>query len=123
MTCDFKYNPLPVLISARVRITDEQRRELKDAYYSRKNALQPAEASGTGGLVVTTSYDGSNDLDKQLGFSNLVFSDIVNSRDTININIVLKLQAVLEVELISKEKLMEACGSYADYIFMKFEDA
>ena len=44
MTYDFKYNPLSVLISARVRITDEQRRELKDAYYSRKNALQPAEA-------------------------------------------------------------------------------
>ena len=122
MTYQFQNNPLPILISARIRITDAQRKELKEAYYSRKNAYQPAEATGTGGLVVTTSYGGSNELDKKLGFTNLVFSDLVNSRDTLNINIALKLQSVLDVELVTKEKLMEACDNYADYIFQKAND-
>lgn len=59
MTCQFKEQPLPIFISARVRITDEQRKELKEACYQRKNALQPATV-GTGGLVVETHYVGSN---------------------------------------------------------------
>ena len=122
MTCQFQNNPLPILISARIRITDAQRKELKEAYYSCKNAYQPAEATGTGGLVVTTSYGGSNELDKKLGFTNLVFSDLVNSRDTLNINIALKLQSVLDVELVTKDRLMEACDNYADYIFQKAND-
>ena len=63
MTYQFKDQPLPVLISARVRITDEQRKELKEAYYQCKNALQPATV-GTGGLVIETRYGGNNDLDK-----------------------------------------------------------
>ena len=122
MTYQFQNNPLPILISARIRITDAQRKELKEAYYVRKNSIQPAEATGTGGLVVTTSYGGSNELDKKLGFTNLVFSNLVNSRDTLNINIVLKLQSVLDVELVTKDKLMEACDNYADYIFQKAND-
>ena len=122
MTYNFKDNPLPILVSARIRITEEQRKELKESYYQRKNSLQPAEAVGTGGLVVSTSYGGSNDLDKLLGFSNLVFSDLVNSRDTMNINIALRLQQVLEVELVTREKLLEACGSYIEYIFQKAEN-
>ena len=122
MTYQFQNNPLPILISARIRITDAQRKELKEAYYARKNSIQPAEATGTGGLVVTTSYGGSNELDKKLGFTNLVFSHLVNSRDTLNINIALKLQSVLDVELVTKEKLMEACDNYADYISQKAND-
>ena len=122
MTYQFQNQPLPILMSARIRITDAQRKELKVAYYARKNAIQPAEATGTGGLVVTTSYGGSNELDKQLGFTNLVISDLVNSRDTLNINIALKLKSILDVELVTKEKLMEACDYYAEYIFLKAND-
>ena len=122
MTYQFQNHPLPILISARIRITDAQRKELKEAYYARKNSIQPAEATGTGGLVVTTSYGGSNELDKQLGFTNLVISDLVNSRDTLNINIALKLKSILDVELVTKEKLMEACDYYAEYIFLKAND-
>ena len=118
MTYQYKDNPLPILVSARIRITSEQRKELKSAYYTKKNALQPADSKGTGGLVITTAY-GASELDKQLGFTNLVFSDLVNSRDTMNINIALKLQETLGVELVSKEQLLEACSSYCEYIFSK----
>ena len=122
MTYQFKDNPLPILISARIRITDTQRKELKEAYYKRKNSIQPAESKGTGGLVVTTSYGSSNELDNKLGFSNLVFSDLVNSRDSFNINIALKLQTVLDVELVTKQVLLDACKSYIDFIFYKTDN-
>ena len=123
MTYQFKDNPLPILISARIRITDAQRKELKEAYYKRRNSIQPSESTGTGGLVVTTSYGGINELDKQLGFSNLVFSDLVNSRDSFNINLALKLQCVLDVELVTKQILLDACKSYIDYIFYKTDNS
>ena len=122
MTYNFKDNPLPILISARIRITNTQRKELKEAYYKRKNSIQPAESKGTGGLVVTTSYGSSNELDNKLGFSNLVFSDLVNSRDSFNINIALKLQTVLDVELVTKQVLLDACKSYIDFIFYKTDN-
>ena len=54
---------------------------MKDAYYTGKNSLQPTQSVGTGGLAVATAYGGSNELDNKLGFSNLVFSDLINSRD------------------------------------------
>ena len=123
MTYLFKDNPLPILISARIRITDAQRKELKEAYYKRRNSIQPSESTGTGGLVVATSYGGINELDKQLGFSNLVFSDLVNSRDSFNINLALKLQCVLDVELVTKQILLDACKSYIDYIFYKTDNS
>ena len=122
MTYQFQNNPLPILISACIRITDTQRKELKEAYYKRKNSIQPAESKGTGGLVVTTSYGSSNELDNKLGFSNLVFSDLVNSRDSFNINIALKLQTVLDVELVTKQVLLDACKSYIDFIFYKTDN-
>ena len=117
MTYSFKNEPLPILISARVRLTQEQRRALKDAYYTRKNALQPAEPAARGGLVVSTTYGGSNALDAELGMSQVVFADLSNSRDSISLNIILKLQNVLEVELISREEILEACSNYCDYVF------
>ena len=114
--------PLNILISSRVRLTNEQRKLLKNAYYGKKNALQPSESTGRGGLSVTTAFGGSNDLDKELGFSQLVFTDLVNSRDSINLNIVIKLQKVLGVELITEDEIVEASKRYCDYVFNRKED-
>ena len=119
MTYNFKDNPLPILVSSRVRLTDEQRQMVKTAYYKRKNALtQPVRSNNHTGLVVETAST-SADLDKQLGFTSIVFTDLVNSRDTISINILLRLQEVLGVELLTKKQLIDACKNYADYVFMK----
>ena len=60
-----------------------------------------------------------NELDVKLGFSNLVFSDLINSRDSINLNIVLKLQNMLGVELITKDEIVQACSHYCDYSWNK----
>ena len=119
---EYKDGVLPILVSARVRLSKDQRQELKAAYYQKKNAFQPATAEGRGGLVVSTTYGGSNDLDKALGMSYLVFTDLVNSRDTITLGIILRLQQVLDVEVVSKEQLLDACKNYIDYVYLKAEN-
>jgi hypothetical protein len=112
----FINSPLPILVSTRVRLNEEQRKALKNAYFEKKNAAIPQERTTEDGLVVSTPYT-SPGLDKELGMNQLVFSDLVNSRDTITIGIVLKLQQALGVEVITKKEVMAACKSYCDYIF------
>ncbi len=121
MTYNFKDHPLPVLISARVRIAEDKRQEVKTAYYEKKNELtRPVRNNSHTGLVIETASI-SADLDKMLGFSSLVFNDLINSRDTISLTIVLRIQEVLGVEIITKKELIDACKNYADYVFMKAE--
>lgn len=118
MTYEYKNHPLPILVSARVRLTDEQRKKVKDAYYAIKNATAPSTRTNENGLVVETPYS-APDLDKALGMSSLVFADLTNSRDTLTLGIVMKLQDVLGVELITEKELIAACKNYAAYMFRK----
>ena len=70
MTYEYKDHPLPVLISARVRLNEDQRKKLKEAYYGIKNSIAPTERTNENGLTVSTPY-ATPDLDKQLGMSAL----------------------------------------------------
>ncbi len=51
--------------------------------------------------------------------SGLVFADIIASRDTISIGIILKPQRVLDVEVLTKEDVINACERYVEYVFRK----
>jgi antitoxin component HigA of HigAB toxin-antitoxin module len=109
--------PLPLLISARIRLSDDQRQALKTAYYAAKNAAD-AEPPRIGGSTVRTTTAVQNmDLDKQLGMSSIVVADLLNSRDSLAIAIVLKLQTVLGVEVVTPEQLLDACKGYISYVF------
>ena len=116
MTYEYKNHPLPILVSARVRLNSDQKKALKDAYYKRRN--ENSTRTNENGLVVDTNYTTPN-LDKALGMSPLVFSDVVNSRDTLQLSLVLKLQKVLEVEVITQKEVLAACKSYCEYVFTK----
>jgi len=117
MTRTFTDKPLPILVSARIRLTHEQRKTVKDAYYKLKNANLPTESIGQGGIAVQTSYGTDLDLEKRLGMSHLVFMDIANTRDSISLNVILRLQEVLGIEVITKKDIEAACASYIDYMF------
>ena len=119
---NFTPGPLPLLVSARVRLTPDQRQELKAAYRAKTNELVPTTAAGRGGLQVSTSYGGSNAINQALGMSSLVFADLANSRDTISMALILKIQAVLGVSIVTHKQLMDACKSYCDYVFTKAEE-
>ena len=114
--------PLEYLISARKRLTPDERKLLKTRYYELRNAGNETHRRGTGGLSVETSFGGTTTLNQQLGMSDLVFADLVNSRDSISLNIILKLQQTLGIELVQPQDIMNACESYVAYVFGKVED-
>ena len=117
MTTYTKTNtPLPILISSRIRLSEEQRQSLKDAYQALKRQETKERATITG---ITVSTASASVLDVELGMSSLVVADLLASRDTLALGIVLKLQDVLGVTVITEKMLLDACKSYCSYVFHK----
>lgn len=112
------YQELPILISSRIRLNEEQRSALRSAYRDAHDSYKSPVTTTTTGLQVTTATSGV-DLDRQLGVNSLVFSDLIASRDSIAIAIILRFQEVLGVEVVTKKQCVDACKSYVDYIFDK----
>lgn len=59
------------------------------------------------------------DTEEQL--SNIVVTDLLNSRESVSLPMVLQLQAILGVEEVSKDRYMEAAESYFEFITSKVE--
>mgnify|MGYP003141598444 CR=1 FL=1 len=105
MTTYTKTNtPLPILISSRIRLSEEQRQSLKDAYQALKRQETKERATITGITVSTASAS---------------VADLLASRDTLALGIVLKFQDVLGVTVITEKMLLDACKSYCSYVFHK----
>lgn len=118
----FKDNPLPVLYSARIRLTDEERQQFKQAYLKRAESEMPtANASiGNSSIKSVTAYGNAPAIDHALGMNRTVFMDIVSSRDTVALTILLKLQSVLDIEVITAEKLQTAFEHYLHYVMTMY---
>lgn len=117
MTYDFKNHPLPILVSTRIRLSKEQREQVKQEYYKLKNELcVPVSTSTHTGLAVETRMT-DHEIDKRMGMSSLVFSDVIASRDSLSIGVVLKIQRALDIELITEKDLLSACKNYINYVF------
>ena len=117
---DFVDSPLSTLFSTRLRLTDEERTKLKEAYNAAYNAsFKPTATPNIGGssLSVSTSYGASRELDLKLGMARIAAIDIISTRDTVPLPIILKMQKVLEVEIITAERLEEAFKNYIQYVF------
>ena len=110
--------PLPVLISARVRLDADQRNTLKTAYAALRNPVA-AKPTLSGSLTVETQY-GTHSIDQQVGMSQLTFCDLVNSRETVSLPVILELQRNLGVSVVTKEHIQQAAENYTEYVFNKF---
>ena len=53
--------------------------------------------------------------------SNIVVTDLLNSRESVSLPVVLQLQAILGVEVVDKGLYMEAAESYFEFITSKVE--
>ena len=111
--------PLPILFSCRIRLSEEKRALFKKEYYRQYNAATPIAAPAIGGSTIKseTSYAGGNQLDLKLGFNRIVAADLMGSRDTIQVGMIIKIQQVLGIELITEAELKEAFDSYIKWIF------
>lgn len=119
MTYKFSDEPLSLLVSARLRLSHEERASIKQAYQTLRAGYQPQQRTSTNGssIVVEERNYSTGELDTALGMSSIIFADIINSRDTISIPVIMKIQKVLGVEVLTKKRLLDACKSYVDYVF------
>ena len=116
---EFINAPLTTLYSARVRLTDEERRTLKAAYDKAYNASVPTNLPPVGGSMVSvsTSYGSSRELDLALGMGRIAAVDCIQSRDSIALPLILKLQKVLGVEVVTPKRLEDAFQNYLAFLF------
>ncbi len=107
--------PKPIYFSSRIRLNDEQKKTLKDAYNQARQQTIPDAAPSIGGsaISVQTSYGPSSSL----GLSDLTLRDLLSTRESISISLILKIQALLGVTIITKKEMEAEMKSYLNYIF------
>lgn len=106
---------LPILVSSRVRLDDNQRSVLKQAFYAMREANQPAAAPAIGGSTVTTTT--AYNPVQSIGLSDLVMSDLITTRESIPLTTVIKIQRLLNVEVITPADILKAAQGYVDWVF------
>ncbi len=103
---------LPILISSRVRLSDQQRETLKQEWRKLRDSQTPEPTAMPGSTV--RAY-GVAKAESALKTSSLIISDIISSRDTIPLSTIFELERLFDIELITEEQFLEACRGY--YIF------
>ena len=112
-------SPLHTLYSCRLRFTEEQREILKAAHNKLRRAAAvapPKAVLSNSSIQVQDNTEGQVDGYKQFGMSALIVADLIASRDSVSLPVVVKLQKLLGVEVITEESLHEQFSQYLDYV-------
>ena len=109
---------LPILISARIRLSDEQRETLKIAWRKMRDEQTPAPSSMPGSSV--RAYNVAH-AEAALKTSSLIISDIISSRDTVPLATIFELEKLFDIQLITEESFLTACKGYFSFNLNKNE--
>lgn len=104
------------LISCRVRLNDDQRFKLREAYKKIRDDATPANQPNVmpgSSISVGTSYS----VNTKLGLADITIRDLLASRDTMSLVMLLELQKALGVVVITKDEILDSCKSYCDHVF------
>jgi hypothetical protein len=107
--------------SARLRLDDDQRRQILNAYDQLNAQLCGNQTSRTGDIVATHSNTSPN-LVKQLGMDRMTLTSLVASRESLPIGIVRRFERVLGVSLITEEFLRSCFDTYLAHVLRENED-
>jgi hypothetical protein len=110
----YKDGKLPILFSCRVRLNEDQRQTLKQAYYKQLEAEAPAQAPRIGASQVRTSTASAPAIQRK--FPSIVLSDLIGTRESIPLTTIVQLQNAFGVEVLSKQELLAAAEHYLDYV-------
>ena len=108
---------LPILISSRIRLNDEQRLTLRQAFNKLRADAEPAAAPAIGGSSVKT-VTAYNPI-QSIGLSDLVLSDLLGTRESIPLTTIIKIQRLLKVEVITADDILKAAQGYVNYVFQE----
>ena len=107
---------LPILLSCRVRLNEEQRNTLKTAYRTYKENQTPDAGGSFGGSSIRT-VTAQQVPSLVNGWSDLVINDLITSRDSIPLTAIIQIQKALSVEVITGDDIMKAAEGYVSYCF------
>ena len=107
--------------SARLRLDDEQRRQILTAYDELNQQLCGNTSSRTGD-VIATHRNSSPNLTKQLGMDRMTLTSLVSSRESQPVGLIRRFERVLGVSLITEEFLRSAFNDYLAHILRENED-
>lgn len=116
--------PISVFLSTRIKLSPLERELLKDAFRKRMaedSAVSSPSSNPFSSVQSFTSSARSNVL-QELGMSNLTWSELINTRESLALPLVMKIQKVLGVPIVDRERLKKAMNSYLDYVFPTNED-
>ncbi len=108
-------SPLPVLFSSRVRLNDDQRTQLQQAWRKVRDGRIPQEKPSLPGSSVRTHT--TFNVGGMQNLTAITISDIISTRETIPLTTVLILQEEFGLDLFSKEFLRERFENYLTFIF------
>ena len=97
MTNTYRPFPLPIKVSTRIRINEEERDQLITTY--------------------NKQLDEGDLINLKLGMNNSTFIELVKGRDSVSIPFMLKIQDALGIEIVSKDRLTQSCREYINFIF------
>ena len=112
MTTVTTIDSIPLQIGSRLKLTAEQREQLKTAF----SAATAAHAAPVGHTGISVSTALRSSVESELGLDRLTFSSLIQSRESIALPLVLRLQRVLGVELVSEKSLKQAFAGYVNHL-------
>ena len=123
MTTNTEYtfvdNPLSVLYSCRVRLNDEQREKLKSAHSKLRQTgapIVPRPVLQNSSIAVEDKTAPTIDAYKAFGMSSVVVNDLINSRESISLPVLSKLQQMLSVVVVDEKELHKQFENYLHYV-------
>lgn len=105
---------LPMYISCRVVLNDEQRQTLKQAYRSQMEELSPQPAR-IGGSTVTTQTIVRHPLEREL--PGILLTDLLSTRESLPLDTVIRLQRAFGVEVITPKDVLKQAENYTEFMF------
>ena len=112
-------NPLSLLFSARVRLSEDERQQFKDAHNLLRSGATPTPAAPVlqgSSIAVQTFTAPAVDVYRQYGMSSVIVNDLISSRETIALPVIIKLQKMLGVTIITEERLKKQFDNYVEYV-------
>ena len=97
MNTSYRPFPLAIKVSTRIRICEEERQNLITTYNQK--------------------LDEGDLINYKLGMNNSTFLELIKGRDSVSIPFMLKIQNALGIEIVSKDRLMQSCKEYINFIF------
>jgi hypothetical protein len=112
--------PLSILYSCRLRLQPEQRQTLKDALneFRLKHAPQQQTESVIPGasISVVTNHKVGQNVYSEYGLSDLIVADLIQTRESVRLALLVKLQQMLGVDVIDRKELETKFKGYLDYV-------